>query len=223
MINALILAPEITKGMKSFGSKSLLEIKKKISIIEYQISALKDIDKNISITTAIGFESEKILPILDKHGVKHTYNPEYKNTNQSYSLKIFLEDNPSIDNLLIINNGILFKKKTITKNMLSGVSKIFVLDKMKENFSLGCSQQEKIEYIFYDLPELWCECVYLNLEAINTIKYAILHNQVNQMYLFELINKAINLEQTFEKEHINKKNIMKINTYKDINKAKLFI
>jgi hypothetical protein len=43
------------------------------------------------------------------------------------------------------------------------------------------------------------------------------------MYLFELINKAINLEQTFEKEHINKKNIMKINTYKDINKAKLFI
>jgi hypothetical protein len=97
------------------------------------------------------------------------------------------------------------------------------LDKIKENFSLGCSQQEKIEYIFYDLPELWCECVYLNLEAINTIKYAILHNQVNQMYLFELINKAINLEQTFEKEHINKKNIMKINTYKDINKAKLFI
>jgi|694.fasta_scaffold17320_9 choline kinase len=223
MINALILAPEITKGMKSFGSKSLLEIKKKISIIEYQISALKDIDKNISITTAIGFESEKILPVLDKHGVKHTYNPEYKNTNQSYSLKIFLEDNPSIDNLLIINNGILFKKKTITKNMLSGVSKIFVLDKMKENFSLGCSQQEKIEYIFYDLPELWSECVYLNLEAIDTIKYAILHNQVNQMYLFELINKAINLEQTFQKEHINKKNIMKINTYKDINKAKLFI
>lgn len=223
MINALILAPEITKGMKSFGSKSLLEIKKKISIIEYQISTLKDIDKNISITTAIGFESEKILPVLDKHGVKHTYNPEYKYTNQSYSLKIFLEDNPSIDNLLIINNGILFKKKTITKNMLTGVSKIFVLDKIKENFSLGCSQQEKIEYIFYDLPELWSECVYLNLEAINTIKYAILNNQVNQMYLFELINKVINLEQTFKKQHINKKNIMKINTYKDINKAKLFI
>jgi choline kinase len=224
MINALILAPEITKGMKSFGSKSLLEIKKKISVLEYQINSLKDIDKNITITAAIGFESEKIIPILNKNNIKYTYNPEYKNTNQSYSLKLFLENNPNINNLFIINNGILFKKKTITANMLSGSSKIFILNKIKENFSLGCSQQEKIEYIFYDLPELWSECVYFNCDAIDAIKHETENNHINQMYLFELINKVIgSSEHSFDKQQIDKKNIMKINTYKDINKAKLFI
>jgi hypothetical protein len=49
MIDALILVPEITKGMKSIGSKSLLEIKKKLSVLDYQIQSIRNIDKNIKI------------------------------------------------------------------------------------------------------------------------------------------------------------------------------
>ena len=67
MLNALIIVPEITKGMKSIGSKSLLEIKKKISVLEYQINQLLAIDPNIKITISIGFESEKIIHIIDKY------------------------------------------------------------------------------------------------------------------------------------------------------------
>ena len=81
MINALILAPEITRGMKSLGSKALLEIKKKISVIEHQIHLLKNICRDIKITAITGFESEKIIPILEKHNINYIYNPNYKNTN----------------------------------------------------------------------------------------------------------------------------------------------
>lgn len=224
MINVLILAPEITKGMKSLGSKALLEIKKKISVIEYQIHLIKNISKDINITTITGFESEKIIPILDKHNINHIYNHNYKNTNQSYSLKIFLEHNKNIDNLLVINNGILLKHNTIKKQMLSGHSKIFLLNRTKENFTLGCSTQNKLEYIFYDLPELWSECVFFNKNTLDLISDVLDNNNINNMYLFELINNILGLHNpTIEKVYLDKKNIMKINSQKDLNKAKIFI
>jgi choline kinase len=67
MISALILVPEITKGMKSIGSKSLLEIKKNLSVLDYQIQSIKNIDKNIKIIVCTGFESEKIISIITKN------------------------------------------------------------------------------------------------------------------------------------------------------------
>jgi CTP:phosphocholine cytidylyltransferase-like protein len=224
MINVLILAPEITKGMKSLGSKALLEIKKKISVIEYQIDLIKHISKDINITAITGFESEKIIPILEKHNINHIYNENYKNTNQSYSLKIFLEHNKNIDSLFVINNGILLKQNTIKKQMLNGDSKIFLLNRIKENFTLGCSTQTRLEYIFYDLPELWSECIFFNKNMLDFISQILDNNNVNNMYLFELINKILGYHQlTIEKVYIDKKNIMKINSQKDLNKAKIFI
>ncbi len=225
MINALILAPEITRGMKSLGSKALLEIKKKISVIEYQIHLLKNISRDINITAITGFESEKIIPILEKNHINYIYNHNYKNTNQSYSLKIFLEDNTDIDNLLIINNGILFKENTIKKQMLTGESKIFLLNKAKENFVLGCSAQQTLEYIFYDLPELWSECIFFNKNMLDLVNDILDNNHVNNMYLFEIINSILSSPSCLplEKIYIDKKNIMKINSQKDLNKAKIFV
>jgi CTP:phosphocholine cytidylyltransferase-like protein len=225
MINALILAPEITRGMKSLGSKALLEIKKKISVIEYQIHLLKNICRDINITAITGFESEKIIPILEKHNINYIYNQNYKNTNQSYSLKIFLQHSGNIDNLLVINNGILFKEHTIKKQMLTGKSKIFLLNKTKENFLLGCSAQKTLEYIFYDLPESWSECIFFNKNMLDLVNDILDNNHVNNMYLFEIINSILSSPSALplEKVYIDKKNIMKINSQKDLNKAKIFI
>lgn len=224
MTDALILIPEITKGMKSVGSKSLLEIKKKINILDYQVKSILKIDKNIKITVAIGFEAEKIIPILKQYkNINYIYNPNYHTANQASSIKLYLENYPSISDLLIMSSGILLKDNTIHKNMLTGRSKLFILNKDKENFTLGCSPNKELEYIFYDLPDVWSECVYLNHEAIHNIKNIALKNNIEHMYLFEIINSVLNANVIIEKVTINKKNIMKINHLKDLIKAKLFI
>jgi hypothetical protein len=49
-LNALIIAAEVTKGMKSMGSKSLLKLKNSIFVIEYQINELRKHYKDIDIT-----------------------------------------------------------------------------------------------------------------------------------------------------------------------------
>jgi hypothetical protein len=122
-----------------------------------------------------------------------------------------------------VSNGILLKDRCITKNMLNNESKIFFLNKDRENFTLGCSKETDLEYIFYDLPELWSECAYLNSSAISVLNNILVNNSANQMYLFEIINEMINKKILFKKQYIDKKSIMKIINLKDITKAKTFI
>lgn len=224
MIEALILIPEITKGMKSVGSKALLEIKNKTSIIEYQIQYLQNIDKNIRISIATGFESDRIIDALSSYNnINFIYNPNYKNTNQAASIKLYLNSYPNVDNLLLISSGVLLRDKSIVKSMLSGSSKLFTISKEKENFELGCSDKTDLEYIFYDLPEPWSECVYLNKDAIGMVKYITDKLAVDQMYLFEILNEILNKNIVLTKQVIDKKNIMKIINQKDVMKAKLFL
>jgi hypothetical protein len=225
MINALILVPEITKGMKSIGSKSLLEIKKKLSVLDYQIQSIRNIDKNIKISICTGFDSEKITNTISDNyeNINYIYNEQYKTTNQAHSIKIYLEQYDNCEKLLIVSNGVLFKDKCITKNMLTNECKVFILNKTRENFNLGCSEQQHFEYLFYDLPELWSECIYLNKEALTVLRNLFTSNYTTQMYLFELINEMINNNIPFKKQYIDKKLIMKICNFKDMAKAKNFI
>jgi choline kinase len=133
MLDALILIPEITKGMKSIGSKALLPIKKQITVLGHQIASLKKIDKNIHITVATGFESDKVYEnFRNIPNISFIYNAKYRNTNETASLLLYLEKYDP-NNLLIIKNGILLKENALPKTYLTGGSKVFILDKQKEN------------------------------------------------------------------------------------------
>jgi len=223
MLNVLILVPEITKGMKSIGSKALLEIKKHTKVLEYQIHNIKNLELKTHITVATGFEAERIHVVLDALNVNYSFNPLYKDTNQAESIRLYLEEHAP-KSLLILNNGILLKNHALTKNVLSGRSKLFLLDKTKENFNLGCITTDRsAEYIFYDLPEPWTECVYLDAQALIGLNNIMQQKDISQMYLFELLNQMIADNIIIDKHYINKAKIMKINTIKDLPKAKTFI
>lgn len=223
MIDVLIIVPEITKGMKSIGSKALLVIKDPITIIDYQINQIKKcLSSDANITIATGFEAEKIKrSISEKHNVKFIYNPKYKTTNQAECLSLYLKNNFS-ENLFVISNGIIFKNTKFDIGKQSG-SKIFVIDKPKYNFTIGCSDSENTEYLFYDLPVIWSECFFLDKIGIDMLKVISNKENIEQLYLFELINKLIDNQIIFKKEYVSKKNIMKIINNKDISKAKQFI
>jgi choline kinase len=224
MLDILIIAPEITKGMKSLGSKALLIIKKNLSVIQYQILQANNLDKHSRITVILGFEYEKILNTIQSYkNINYIINHEYRHTNQAYSLKLFYDKHKDVSNLLIISSGVLLKDMVIDKSMLIDRSKVFLLNKDKENFELGCSQEtDYTEYIFYDLPSKWSECVYLNREGIEATKTVVSKNSSDQMYLFETINSILGYT-SIDKCFIDRRKIMKINNQKDIPKAKVFI
>jgi hypothetical protein len=224
MINVLVLIPEITKGMKSIGSKSLLKIKNSKSIIEHQIELLLSMKNKVSINIATGFDNDKINKTIDKYkNINIIYNDQYENTNYGKCIKLFIQQNPNIDNLFVIGSGILFKENIFSQSSFGNISRIFILDKPANNFNIGCNPNKNIEYLFYDLPEPWAECVYFDLSGIGGLKTLIEQKNIDQRYIFEIINDLLLLNIDFQKEYFSRSKFFKISSTKDINRAKLFI
>jgi CTP:phosphocholine cytidylyltransferase-like protein len=221
MIDILLISPEITKGMKSIGSKCLLPLRKNLTVIEYQISQLQKI-KPSKITINIGFDADKIQHILSRYKtINFLINKDYEHTNQSSNLLSYIHMYRPVS-LLVINNGILLKNNPISKRILKGECKLFLLNKQKNNFDIGCSKMDHIEYLFYDMPQPWSEIVYLNKEAIDLLATCD-QEQFKQLYLFETINFLLGKKIKFNKTCINKSQITKIHNIKDLNTAKIFI
>ena len=63
--NYLILMPEITKGMKSVGSKALLRLNSTLTVLEYQIKSIKSLNRRNKIFLSTGFQNNKILKAID--------------------------------------------------------------------------------------------------------------------------------------------------------------
>ena len=178
----------------------------------------------MNITIATGFDHDKIIKIVDIYPrVTTLYNEEYLSTNFGKSLEMYLDINPDIDNIFIINSGILFRPSTFSVQQLKNTSKLFILDKAKNNFDIGCNNNQNIEYLFYDLPNAWSECVFVNRDAICSLLQIMTKKPIAQMYIFEIINQIIARGTRFEKHTVSKKNFLKISTIKDINRAKIFV
>jgi hypothetical protein len=223
MIDILLISPEITKGMKSIGPRCLLPLRKNLTVIEYQISQLQKI-KPSRITLNIGFESEKILNTLHRYKtLNYLINDKYTITNQANNLISYIKQNkPS--KLLVYSSGLLIKNNIILKHELfyNDSCKLFILNKSKHNFDIGCSNMKNPDYLFYDMPEPWAEICYLNKQAIEVLADCN-ESSLGQMYLFEAINLLLQQNILFDKIYVNKTNIMKIQNMKDLPTAKLFI
>lgn len=213
--NAIILIQEITKGMKSIGSKALLELYKNTSILEYQIQYLKKFYYPINIYICTGFEHEKIVNTTQKYkNVYYSFNEKYETDNQVGSLIKCLKEYDTINNAIVFSNGFIpIDKIKINKNE----SSIQVTDQpSKIPFQIGSTDHNHLSYLFYGLPYKWTEFIYLNTESINqTIELTEKKNYC-KMFLFELINILLDHGIEIKIEHTQKNIPIKINNIKDL-------
>lgn len=220
-INAIILVPEITKGMKSIGSKALISIDERKSIIEHQIEYLQKYYTNINITVATGFDADKVQKKTKRYNIDIIHNDKYEQTNHGMSLYMYLRNMKKIKNLLIISNGILLKEKLpISTNK----SIIYALNKKNNDYNIGLNitENNKPTYLFYDFPISWSECVFLNAESLEKLRNIQTKETMEQMFLFEIINYLLDQDCQFKTEKIANKNICKITTVKNTKKVKTF-
>jgi len=220
-INAIILVSEITKGMKSIGSKALISIDHRKSIIEHQIEYLQKNYSNIDITVATGFDADKIQKKTKRYNITTIHNDKYDDTNHGMSLFMYLQKMKTIENLLIISNGILLKEKLPTA---IDESIIYALTKKNNDYNIGLNITEKNKptYLFYDFPISWSECVFLDASSIVKLRVVLVKDNMRQMFLFEIINYLLDSDCRFKTEKIANKNICKVTTIKNTKKAKTF-
>ena len=123
-LNVLLMCEELTKGMKSIGSKSLLHMSNRTTILDYQISNIFGIQKkNTNLTISTGFDADRV----EQRIVQKRYRcnimrcDDYSTINSAGVIRKYLIDiAQDIDNLLIVPNSVLFKQKVINKRQLGG-------------------------------------------------------------------------------------------------------
>lgn len=216
---AIILLPEITKGMKSIGSKALISINETTTILDYQILYLKKNYNPKQIILCTGFDHEKIVKSTQKYkNITYEFNDKYIIENQAGSLVKCIK-NIEINNALIITNGlILFDKIKLLDKSTTYFTKYFS-DK-KHKFDIGINNKNDA-YLFYDLEYKWIELLYLCKSELDTIRNNYKINQVSQLFLFELINELNKQQNNIDYVTMDQKcDAIKIGSIKDIKHAK---
>lgn len=220
--NIVLLIPEITRGMKSIGSKSLLNINMDLTILDYQILYIKKYYKNTPIKIITGLDHEKVEKKAKKYNnIDFHYIKNYEASNQAQSVIEYIKTfKPR--NFLLINNGVLLKEKLNVQKDTK--SYLYLLPKKRDGFNIGSSDENNIKYLFYDLEYKWSECVFFDESTVNKMLVMSKIKKFDNLFLFELINILIDENTTIESVLLdNQKNIYKINNLEDIKKAKKFI
>lgn len=227
-IGCYILSYGITKGMKSIGPKGLLKSKKNKELINCQIDSIRDVNTDINII--VGFGSDKLKKKINICKQIHIiHNDLYETTNQGYALELILKDymQKQYSGCIIINDGILISsavKNILLDNLDLQCPKIIYLcsEVQKDIFNIGFSLSDSnyVQHMFFDLTNnLWTETVYLDHQSLTQL-YSIYNPNMRNMFLFEIINKSIDVGINYKPIRIKNSQILKINGVKDSKRIK---
>jgi hypothetical protein len=215
MTDLILLCSGITKGMKSYGPKATIPIgKKKIPLIVDQILKIKQNKNRYDIHIVVGFEHKKILSIIEDYKIKNidlVYDSEYEHHNSSGALLSVIDKVQ--DKFIVFEDGVISSEIPNTNTTY-----LPTLDKNSTEFNIGTtSNNSKIEYLFYDLPNLWAEFFSVSSNNTKEIKELLTHNRskVKKMFLFEMINFLIDNDIVFVDCKIKSKNVQKIINHKN--------
>jgi hypothetical protein len=195
--NVILLSYEITKGMKSFGSKCLLPVKvnnKVDFLLNHQINLLqKSLGSVEKFLLVLGFDIEKICKKIHfGDDIEIINNEAYRSYGQSYALSLALS---KIDNkypTLILMSGILIKSPL---NINTDNNIVFVTNNKNSSFRLGCTLVDnRVEYLFYNLEPYWAECLLVQPQHLD--RFIDLTNSNKNMLFFEIINKSLEYCET---------------------------
>lgn len=214
MIDIILLCSGITKGMKSYGPKAIVPVgKNKNPLIVEQIQNIRSLKIKCSINVVIGFESKRIISILNDYKIKNInfiFHEDYENDNAGGAILKAIQNIKN--NCVIIDDGIIANE---IKN--KNISYLPIFNKETKNFNIGLTENYSIvEYLFYDLPKAWSELCYIGQQDLANIRHIFANNEkkAKTMFLFEIINLLIDNNIKFEVEQISNKNIKKLINHK---------
>lgn len=189
--NVILPSYEITKGMKSFGSKCLMPVKfnrKNDLLLSHQINYMNADKRNIAkFILVLGYEIEKIKKKINiPKNIEVLENKEYESYGFSHAVGQAIDRINNKYPTMIFGSGVIIKNKLTISNS----DNIVYVSKKAGNFNTGCvSNKNNVEHLFYNLQPYWIECCLLQHDSLSYCKQLIINNQ--QMMFFEILNELI--------------------------------
>lgn len=204
-MNFIILGDKYQKGMKSKGCVGLIKVNKTQNIFENQYKIIKAFYPSANIIYVHGFESKKFTNFLSKNqysDIKHYYNDKYETNNQTFSLSLaqeFLNN----DCFIMFGDNILNKSIFNKFNSKLGSQVFITHDSSNE---IGCIINDNIvENISFDLDNTLSNIYYISKDAVNLLASLVSDKKHYNSFIFEMINKTIDIGICFKPHYLNKK------------------
>lgn len=199
----ILIASMPDKSMKYMNNKALIKMNKDV-FINHQIKNLLKSNNTAKILVVCAFENKRISEYILKHKrvihINHDYN-EYSNIGESIKAAMALV--PNNQDIAIINLSMIIDPK-IMKQIKPKNSSVVSSRSIKFKSKIGCTynSDNSVEFIFYDLENKICECLYITKKDNKIFKNIVENYIKNNMYLFEVINTIIHYKMTISIENI---------------------
>lgn len=221
LTDVIILGAKPIKGMKSLGAFSNIEIAKQKTCLDLQKQNLKKKLNIQNIFYIAGHQHCKLDKTPDN--VSFIYNDAYEYKNNGHSLVLGINQSTA-DHVVLLFNKILFHHK-IFNRLNYDQSHIFINDNVLNEYKLGCIINNGIiDNIFYNLPNKLTGIYVLTGKELELLKKLVQeHKNIDNMFIFEIINFIISMGGTFIPKTVEShKHILCINTSEGLQKIKRF-
>ena len=221
LVHVIIPSAGIGRRMKSYGCKSLLNIKDK-RLIDIQLTYIKNRFPENEIILITGFDSERLMNHSPNDIIK-IENEKYYENNVVRSIGMGLRATKENDRVLIVFGDILLNEKALSL-IDHNQSSIIISNDMSDN-EVGCNINHKgnLEYMMFDLPNKWGHIIYLTSKELDLFKKITWGKNKEKKFCFEIINEVINHGGKFQCIQHEDIRVIDIDTSKDLQKAQEFI
>jgi len=221
LIHVIIPSAGIGRRMKSYGCKSLLNIKNE-KLLDIQIKNIANAIPSYEIILITGFDSERLMSQSPQDIIK-IENEKYYENNVVRSISMGLRATKENDHILIIFGDVLLNEETLAKIDYQQ-SSIIISSYMSDN-EVGCNINNKgnLEYMMFDLPNKWGHIIYLTSKELDLFKKNVWSKYKDKKFCFEIINDIVTQGGKFKCIIDDDIRVMDIDTSKDLQKAQEFI
>ena len=221
VIYVIIPSAGVGRRMKSYGCKSLLNIKDE-KLLDLQINLINNNIPQYEVILITGFDSERLMNSSPEDIIK-IENEKYYENNVCKSIGIGLRATKGNDFVLIIFGDILLNS-AVFDHIDYDKSCLIISNHMSDN-EVGCNIDSKgmLEYMMFDLPNKWGHIAYFTGKELSLLKKHIWGKQSEKKFCFEVINDIVNQGGKFKCINHKDIKIMDIDTSKDLQKAQEFI
>jgi bifunctional N-acetylglucosamine-1-phosphate-uridyltransferase/glucosamine-1-phosphate-acetyltransferase GlmU-like protein len=218
-LTIIILAANVSYGMKSYGPRSLLCINQQETILEYQIKLIKQTFPKADILLVVGFLSNKIIKRCPA-GVRIIENQLFDITNETEQVRLALNCTIT-NNVLIIKDNIVFNSETLTNVTNNSSCIVYDSNNQIDTNSIGVTIVNNFATFFsYDIPTKWCHIVYLINKDLKIIKNLCNNKENSKLYMFEILNILLHKIEKIKAIEPTNMEIIKIDNSRDLEKLR---
>jgi len=207
-MNFIFISDKSPKGRKTKGWNGFFQINKKENLASNQIKTIHKKFPKSKIIYIYGFDGKRASTYFEQTQNKNVigvYNKNYDTSGEVSSLTTISE---YLTQECMLLHGDILLKPSVFDNFKKSKQKSKIFISTKHSTELGCvlDAQENVQHICYGLNNYLLGLYYISNSHISLFKQMVDNYSYRNYFLFEIINKMIDHNVSFEPITTNRKN-----------------